>query len=862
VEPLPERIGPYRVERRLGRGGMGEVFLAWDERLKRRVAIKRIRQGSSPSFEQREKRFRLEACAPACLSHSAIVQVHDILTDDAGDAIVMEYVEGSTLAERLAEGPLPVREALRLAREIAEGLAAAHAAHWIHRDLKAENVIITPQGQAKILDFGLVKPLAEDPREQNLTREGVLVGTYQSMSPEQASGGEMDERSDLFSLGTLLYEMLAGGAPFRGENPLDTLKRVNTYCPPSLSTVRRDLPPGASGLVDRLLAKSRDDRPHSAREVVRALGDLEAKVEPSGAESVSEMPTGDWTKGARKNGRRSHPPTFTGAMSARGWRRIAVAAGSVVLVAVATVMAVYFSHRPTTLRVAVASIPPTGDKRLDLAMSAVLNAFVKGLATLDGVTSIDPSETTLGGTTPKGMARAAASDEVLMSTAQIEGGMIQVWLRRVGKDGQDLGSRLFKADAKDLSHLDQTVTSEVQQLYAEYTVRPGTFVQEISEKDYDEFLAVKRNRDAGEIDLAPELARLGRVVQGSQRFLDAQLLAADISLSLYQSTRDPLYLERARGFVQLAGEQDSNDPRTLITTFKTELDGNLLDKAQGTLARLDKLKPGDSEVLFLHARLEDKKGQTKDAVETMRKVANLTSSWRNLGFLAYLEARIGQIDDARGNIREILRQDPGNKKVLDLLANIELLNGDLAIAESIYEKLANSSKNDPISFTNLGMARFFRGRFKEAATAYQHALEIDSTHIAAKLNLADVEAESGHKPEADALYRQVLKHFEDNPGTAGLQPKDGMIAAQCLARLGERIKAVEMAHEVLQKNSDDGEILSQAALVYCLVGDHESAHKNARAALGKGVQMRWFSAYKCLREDPDIRGFPEAAQRY
>jgi serine/threonine protein kinase/Flp pilus assembly protein TadD len=271
-------IGAYRVERRLGQGGMGEVFLAWDDRLNRRVAIKRIRQ-DSPSIPNLHQRILQEARAAAGLSHPAIVQVHDLVEDASGAAIVMEYVEGATLAERLADGLPELPEALRLAREIAEGLAAAHAAGIVHRDLKAGNVIVTPSGHAKILDFGLARVLSGNP-DQTLTQQGVVIGTYHAMSPEQASGRPVDARSDLFSFGVLLYEMLTGRSPFRGENVLETLKRLATEEPPAVARIRPDVPARLSDLVERLLEKDPADRPGNASEVAAALAEIEAPAPP------------------------------------------------------------------------------------------------------------------------------------------------------------------------------------------------------------------------------------------------------------------------------------------------------------------------------------------------------------------------------------------------------------------------------------------------------------------------------------------------------------------------------------------------------------------------------------------------------
>ncbi len=296
---VPERIGAYRVEARLGLGGMGEVLLAWDERLERRVAIKRIRQEAGLTSEQRE-RFRREARLAARLSHSAVVQVYDLISDGPDDAIVMEYVEGRTLADRLSSERLETVEVIRLACEIAEGLAAAHEAGLVHRDLKAANVLVTPAGHAKILDFGLARPVVRALDDPGLSQQGIVLGTCHAMSPEQARGEEVDERSDLFSFGSLVHEMLTGRPPFRGNDPIDSLRRVVTEEPADPRLARPDLPAEAAHLLRRLLAKNRDDRPAGAREVIGILEGL--LTVPSGLHaavpevSVGEIPSGDVTQ--------------------------------------------------------------------------------------------------------------------------------------------------------------------------------------------------------------------------------------------------------------------------------------------------------------------------------------------------------------------------------------------------------------------------------------------------------------------------------------------------------------------------------------------------------------------------------------
>ena len=253
---------------------MGVVYVAYDERLDRRVAVKRVlAEGVDP---KRRARLRREARMAAQFAHPAIVQVFDLIEEEDGDWIVMEFVEGVPLAERLREGPLDVDVALEYGRQIAEGLAAAHALGIVHRDLKTENVMVLPDGRVKILDFGLAKQFdslrsEEDPA---LSVTGQVLGTGRAMSPEQARGVEVGPRSDLFSFGVLFYEVLTGVSPFRGETFVDTLGRVVTHQQPPVVDLVVGAPPQLSGLIDRLLNKASELRPESAQVVAEELGHL------------------------------------------------------------------------------------------------------------------------------------------------------------------------------------------------------------------------------------------------------------------------------------------------------------------------------------------------------------------------------------------------------------------------------------------------------------------------------------------------------------------------------------------------------------------------------------------------------------
>jgi TOMM system kinase/cyclase fusion protein len=276
-----ESIGPYRLEEPLGSGGMGTVWRAWDERLQRGVALKRFHAEGARVANLRE-RFRREARAVARLSHPAIVQLYDLLETEDGDWLVLELVRGRTLHERLAtEGPLDPVSALRFGRDVAEALAEAHAHGVLHRDLKSANVMLTPRGQAKVLDFGIATAIPRGdgaPVEVTLSAPGTVLGTCHAMSPEQVLGEELDARSDLFSLGSLLFEAVTGTPPFLADSPTASIGRVLSFQPPPLHRLAPSAPRALSDLVDRLLAKEASGRPASAREVADTLAALAGEV--------------------------------------------------------------------------------------------------------------------------------------------------------------------------------------------------------------------------------------------------------------------------------------------------------------------------------------------------------------------------------------------------------------------------------------------------------------------------------------------------------------------------------------------------------------------------------------------------------
>jgi len=288
---IGQTLKHYAVEEQLGKGGMGVVYRARDTRLGRPVALKVL----PPEFgedEGRKSRFLQEARAASAVNHPAIAQVYDVDEGPEGLFIAMELVEGQTVKALIQARELDLLGSLEIAMQVASGLQKAHEAGIVHRDIKPENVVVTPDGHAKILDFGLAKllepsqptsaPSADELSHMETiakTQAGFVLGTLRYMSPEQARGQAVDHRSDIFSLGVLLYEMVTGQLPFSGATPLDTLHAIAFEETRPVTAIRPNIPPSLQRVVTRCLRKKAQDRYPDARELLADLKTVQKEVE-------------------------------------------------------------------------------------------------------------------------------------------------------------------------------------------------------------------------------------------------------------------------------------------------------------------------------------------------------------------------------------------------------------------------------------------------------------------------------------------------------------------------------------------------------------------------------------------------------
>lgn len=812
-----QQMGPYQLLREIGGGGMGTVYEAEDARLGRRVAVKLLPPEYSRDRRAKE-RFIREARAAAAVDHPNLCTVHDVGESEGRLYLVLSFYEGETLKERIRRGPLQIAEARDIAIQVARGLARAHEAGIVHRDVKPANVMLTRRGEAKILDFGIARLQGD---EVSLTRTGASWGTPAYMSPEQARGDAVDDRTDVWSLGMMLYEMLTGRRPFGGESLEAVVSAILTREPEPLERVRPDVPPELARVVERALAKDPAERYGSAAEL---LEDLEE---------------------GRAPGRQR-------------WRRRALwaglLAGALVLLVIALLWRPWrFIARPP-LRVAVLQPKVTGDgPEVPLIASDIVGASHAALLTLEGLQPLDPPERNEGEGSE--VQRLLEADEVLLPLLTCRGDSCQVTLSRRKPGGEILKpSQPFEVqgDFENAFQLAEGVRVHVQHVYSGRRLRrdsPGAMVRP---QDYSIYVELQRRVDRGESLEEAALARLDSLLQTSPGLIGAYVLATGIARQLGD-------IDRALHYSARAEELAPDDPRPLIARIKAELSGGRLDTAPATLARLERLAPGDARVKLAQGDLLEARGELAKARIQLEAVAQRRPTWRNVLKLAKLEFRLGASNRARERLERLLAVHPDNEYVWDQVAAVEAAYGDLNRAAALYENLVQI-RPAPRLLRNLGRTYYLLNDYAAAAAVERRALALDPDDHWLRFNLARTLEAQGDRTGAKRLYLSLANELAAAPRQ--LRMRLGLLNAHCLARLGKQAEATLLADEVLKLRPEEVQNLHQAAQLYAVLRRPHQAYSYMELALEKGLNRQWFMIPEFRSLDEEDPGFRLLLERY
>jgi eukaryotic-like serine/threonine-protein kinase len=630
-------IGPYRVVSLLARGGMGDVYQATDVRLHRDVALKVLAE-TRTNDPQRVDRFMNEARITASLDHPNVVRVYDVGRFDDRAYLVAELLEGETLRARIARGPMPADEVLRVAIEVVRGLQAAHEAGLVHRDLKPENIFLTRSGTAKILDFGIAK-LAQDEtvRDGFSTLTGVVLGTAGYLAPEQIRGERVDARTDLFGVGAVLFEALTGRRAFGREHLVETLYAVLHERPTPALTERDDVPPALCGIVMRLLEKSPEGRLQSSVDLIAAL----ESVEMSAAHSHSTAARGGPVPVAPAHGTSVSPPSPTRA------RRARVVAVALVCLATTALALAWYGRRPSgsaviaTSSVTLAVMPfrsiPAGGES-DLLELGLADVFISRLGRLSAirVLPLTATERLRALDQPTRAVRSLGATHLLTGTIQRDahGVRATVQLLRTADD-RAIWSAPIDADSSSVFSIQDIIVTRVLEELAP-RLAPGTRRQlsEPGTRNTAAYEAHLRGRayvtKATLVELTRAAAFFSEAVKLDPGYADAWagLASAYKRMPVSGDVQPSAAFEQAKHAANEALRIDARhaEAQAALGTvaFWYEWD---YDRAERLLRLALDLQPSSADAQFFLAHLCSNLGRHDEALDGIRRARALDPAW-------------------------------------------------------------------------------------------------------------------------------------------------------------------------------------------------------------------------------------------
>ncbi len=836
-------VGRFVIEARLGSGGMGEVYRAVDTRLKRTVAIKRMSVRGGLTAED-QTLFLREGQRASSLQHPNIASIYDVFEEDGEVLLVMEYVEGSTLRSRIGI-PMPLADFFDIALQCVQALEAAHGKGILHGDVKPENIMLGANGQAKLLDFGVARRLpSEDPEGETATVDslapGHLLGTPSYMAPEVLKGSVPDVRADIFALGIVFYEMLAGRHPFRGVNVTVTTAHIlDDREAATLDRTKLKIASPVAAVVARALMKDPALRYPSAQALRKDMETVKQGGRPAGAVTHGLR---NWL-----------------------WWLVPVLA----LVALAILIPVLRTHHaPATVTTApaprLAVLPPHMD-----GANAELSAFADGLsATVTAKLSSLSQNHDLEVIDTTRVLKAQGLNELganltLQLTVQQSGGMNRATYRLANlKTGQAVAEETLTAPSSDPFSLQDRVADGVVRAL-QLDLRPeektalaihGTTVPAA----YDYFLQGRgyllNTMRPENVDNALEV--LDRAVQLDPNYGKAYAARGEAYWRNYQATKQAKWVEKA-----------SQDCNHAVSLGNAGSDGHLC---------LGLVAAGT--------------GKYQEAATEYQRAVELDPS-SNEGYvgLANADARLNRLTDAENAYRQAISQDANSSWAYQQLGNFYLQQAEYAKAAEIYQQAIRLAPENYIDYSNLGAAYLFQGnqeaaihaleesiklrpaagaytnlgtafyqlrRFTEAANTYQQALKLSDHDPDAWGNLADAYQYGGQPAKAKDAYRRQLEllnqQLQVNPQDAERQGD----AASCYAMLGDKDNAMSHLSRSLELGHSNKDLLFNAAVVYNDLGETGLALEWVQKALAAGYSaaiIRDSPTFDNLRDNLQFR---------
>jgi serine/threonine-protein kinase len=843
-------IGRYKIVQSLGAGGMGEVFLARDPDLGRNVALKRLKGFETEGPEARALTLR-EARRAAQLNHPGIATIYDVLESEGRAYIVMEFVEGESLAARLRSKKPAIDETLSVARQICDAMVVAHAHGIIHRDLKPANIVLTPAGKVKILDFGLARrqlPVTDTAvgnldttLTETISEEGKLVGTPAYMSPEQLRGAHGDPRSDVYSFGVVVYEMLAGRRPFEAAGLMELAAAVLTTTPTPLGAIDASIPGRLNEIVSTAMARNPQDRQQSMTQLASELETLTASLATTGSGAIV-------------------PDDLS--RRRRGLLILAAAAAAVIAVG----YAVWGPDWQGPARGDTVGGPPvvvvlplkneSGDPASEALCAGFEDVLVSNLASIPGVTVVSRSATVEAGSHTSDPSEIGAK---LGATLLVEGGFQRTEdLMRVTAHLVDRSSKMivwsgtYDAKPKEFFGLQRELATGLagalklaltpvqrQRLDTAPTSNVEAFAEYAQGRSF-----LDRQDVSGNVDRAIALFESARTKD--PKFALAHAGLGEALWQKYRQTKDASLPEKAREATLEALRVDPEQSRVryaLAVIYRgTGHDAEAIEELHQALA----IQPNIDDAHRVLGELLSKAGRIDDAVlefkQAIRLRPNFDGHHRALAIALY---RAGRYPEATAAIRRAIELQPDSRWDHQVLGSILHSQGDTKGAIASYET-ANRIEPTAEAFSNIGTIRYAEQRFPEAARAYREAVKLSPKNAALQRNLGDALQRLGEADESRSAYLAAAGLCEDE---LRVNPKSGRslaLLALLQAKLGRPAEAESRSAEAIAVAPTDSIVLYQAGVVQALLGHPD----RALDVLGKAVERGY--SVNDLRQDDDL----------
>ncbi|MEJ2636586.1 MAG: protein kinase [Calditrichia bacterium] len=860
----------YRILEKLGEGGMGVVYRAEDTKLKRFVAIKFLPRHVAYNPADRN-RFEIEAQAAAALNHPNIATIYAIEENENSEGekeifIAMEYIEGRELKDVIASQngtPLPLKDVVQYATQIAEGIQAAHEKGIVHRDIKSSNIMITNKGQLKVMDFGLAKMRGG----AEITRIGTTLGTVAYMSPEQAKGEETDEQSDIWSFGVVLYELLSGELPFGGGYEQAVMYSVihENFTP--LSAVREDISPQLEAIVGKCLEKDRSQRYQTFAEILEDIQKLNGGIPLDSEISLSKRSTG------RKRISEYFP-------------RAALILAGLVLLAVMVTFAVPsgwkkirailpFESAPAVQHLVV--LPFTnvsGDSSGQIFCDGLMETLTSKLTQMEqfhgSLWVVPASEVIRNRIDSPGQAnKTFGVNLTITGSLQRINNMYRLTLNLVdAKNVRQLNSAVIDVKATDMASLqDETVSQLLDMMNLELNpdarkiLRAGNTKVPAAYESYLKALGyLQRYENTKNIQAAINLFEAATVLDSTYALAYAGLGKA--FWLMYEASKNSNYVEKAKSSAEKAYSLNEKLPSVNITLGMIHSGTGLYSDALRDFTSALNVDPTNAEAYRGLARAYETQDKLKDAESTYKKAITLKPDyWAGYNELGAYYYRHGRYREAAEQFRHVVELTPDNYRGYNNLGAIYYLLEQWDKAGKMFERSFSIQKSYSVA-SNLGTLYYIEGKYAEAARMYKTALTFNDHDQLVWGNLAAAYYWApGEREKAVPAFREAIKRAEKE---LQVNPKNGEIISQLAgyyAMVGEDAKALKFVQQSLSIAPNDAQIMYRAGTTYEQLGDREKAIHWIHEAIKNGYSKSEIEHQPELRELLNDPRFREAEQR-